>query len=65
MAKRRAIELADSMIGKISEEYGLKMEELCELRAESEDLFQAVFNGYNLGFLRGTKASKAKKKNRK
>ena len=53
MAKRRAIELADSMIGKISEEYGLKMEELCELRAESEDLFQAVFNGYNLGYLRG------------
>ena len=65
MAKRRAIELADSMIGKISEEYGLKMEELCELRAESEDLFQAVFNGYNLGFLRGTKSAKAKKKNRK
>ncbi|WP_368270741.1 hypothetical protein [Enterocloster lavalensis] len=65
MAKRRAIELADSMIGKISEEYGLKMEELCELRAESEDLFQAVFNGYNLGYLRGVKATKAKKKNRK
>lgn len=65
MAKRRAIELADSMIGKISEEYGLKMEELCELRAESEDLFQAVFNGYNLGYLRGQKAAKAKKKNKK
>ena len=65
MAKRRAIELADSMIGKISEEYGLKMEELCELRAESEDLFQAVFNGYNLGYLRGVKAAKAKKKNKK
>ena len=65
MVKRRAIELADSMIGKISEEYGLKMEELCELRAESEDLFQAVFNGYNLGYLRGVKAAKAKKKNKK
>lgn len=61
MEKKSAIELANSVSGKISEEYDLTIEEMCELRVASKDLFHAVINGYNFGYLRGIKAEKAKK----